>query len=582
MEVADKIGLPDSHSVGRWERGEVFPGSHYRRELCRIFGKSMAELGLLKPQLGDNNPMLDPFSWKIPALVTPLIGREQDMGEMCALLRCSDVRLVTLLGVGGVGKTSLALSVALAMQSDFPDGGCFVSLALVTDPALVLPTCAKELGLEESVSLSVVGQLMTTLRDKQFLLVLDNFEQVRLAAKDVANLLAACPGLKILVTSRAVLRLQVEHEFYVPPLEFPDFAQQMTSEDLLSYPSIALFIERVRTMLPDFPITQSNLQTIAEICIRLNGLPLAIELAAYRMKVLSLQSLLEQLPRRFEVLKSMLQALPERQKTFYESMKWSYDLLDTDEQWLFRRLSIFVGGGTLDTIEDLFDDSTQRPLDILSILSSLLDQSMVQRVEVSDGTVRFTMLESVRDYGLKCLRQEGEFEGVRRAHSLYYLALVERAQPYLKGSRQEEWLEILDAELGNLRAALQWLVEHNEGKLALRFCVAFSKFCELRGYCGEVQATKQYTEMFTKTVTSDIGSEEEKKEISAVNSRIGKVPSLKEARLDRGWTQTELAGMVGVSERAYRAWERGDAYPSDLSLTRLRKVLGKVRIGEKV
>ena len=446
-DLAEQINLADPHSLGRWERGEAFPSAHFRRELCRTFGKSMAELGLLRPQESDRPDAS--LTWNIPPLTVPLIGREPDVGKVSALLQRSDVRLVTLLGVGGIGKTSLALGVAGHLQSHFPDGGYFIPLASITDPALVLPTCAKELGLEESASLSLVGQLMATLRDKQVLLVLDNFEQVVPAARDVADLLAACPGLKVLVTSRAVLHLQIEHEFYVPPLGFPDLAQQMTPEDLMRYPSIALFIERVRTILPDFPITQSNVQAIAEICIRLDGLPLAIELAAPRMKVLSPQDLLERLPQRFEILKSMLQTLPERQKTLYKSMTWSYDLLDVDEKWLFRRLAIFLDGGTLNTIEELFGKRTDQSLDVLSILLSLLDQSMLQRKEIhGGGKIRFTMLETVRDYGLEGLREAGEFEEVQRAHALHYLSMAEKGQKYLKGSQQAEWLLILDTEVG--------------------------------------------------------------------------------------------------------------------------------------
>jgi predicted ATPase len=491
-EVADKIGLPDSHSVGRWERGEVFPGPHYRRELCLLFDKSMAELGLLKSQEGDSNDMLaHPLSWKILPLAVPLIGRDKDVENVCELLRLSDVRLVTLFGTGGVGKTSLARQVAQVVQSDFPEGGCFVSLDAVTDPALVLPACAKELGLEESKSLSLVGQLMVTLRDKQYLLVLDNFEQVRPAAKDVVDLLAACPGLKVLVTSRAVLDLQAERVFPVQPLALPDLNQQEQSEDLHSYASIALFIQRLRAMLPSFPMTADNVRTIAEICIRLDGLPLAIELAVPRIKVLSPQRLLERLPQGLQVFKSVLQTLPDRQKALDKSMTWSYDLLDEDEKWLFRRLAIFLGGGTLDTLEELFNAYTDRTLDVPSTLVSLLDQSMVQRKEDSLGEERFTMLETVRDYGLACLHQEGEFNNVRFIHARHFLTLTENALTYLKGPRQAEWLAILDAERANLRVALQWFIDHKEGEQALRFCEAFGKFCGLRGYWSEERRSLQ-------------------------------------------------------------------------------------------
>jgi len=483
-DVAEQIELADSHSVGRWERGEVFPGPHYRRELCRIFGKSLTELGLVKPQPGESDLLDDEPLWKIPPLITPLIGREQDVGEIYALLKRPDVRLVTLLGPGGVGKTSLAQEVALTMQPDFLGGGCFISLASITDPVLVLSTCAKALGIQENDALSIVEQLKTALYNKPFLLVLDNFEQVGLAARDVAELLGACPSLKVLVTSRAVLHLPIEHEFQVRPLALPDFPQQKTLEELLSYPSIELFMQRVRTMLPNFLFTPSSIQTIAEICIRLDGLPLAIELAAPRIKLLPPKLLLKRLSGRFQILKSPLQTLPERQKTLYKTMTWSYDLLDEDEKWLLRRLSIFLGGVTLDTIEELVNTSTYSSLDVLSTLSSLLDQSMVQRVEVN-GEIRFVMLETVRDYGRERLLYEGEFEEVQHAHALHYLALVEKAQPHLKGPLQAEWLEILDAELGNLHTAMRWFVEYRDDELALRFCEAFGKFCGLRGYWNE-------------------------------------------------------------------------------------------------
>lgn len=487
-DLATQISLPDPHTVGRWERGVIFPSPRYRRELCRVFGKSMTELGLLKCSQDNENDSLDnPFPWKIPPSTTPLIGREQDVGEVCTLLRRPDVHLVNLLGIGGVGKTSLALHVAQVMQADFAEGGCFISLASVSDHALVMATCAKELGIEASASVSLIEQLKTALHDKQFLLVFDNFEQVGSAARDVAELLAACPDLKVLVTSRAVLHLPIEHQFTVQPLTLPNLTGQESVEDLLKYSSIALFIERLLAMSPKFPITKNNLQAIAQICVRLDGLPLAIELAVPRARLLTPQILLERLGKGFQVLKSVHQTHPERQKTLYQTITWSYDLLNADEKWLFRRLAIFSGGGTLETIEELYDRPISPSFDLLSTLSSLHDQSLIQRVEERSGSVRFSMLETIRDYGLICLRQEREFEEVQRSYTLHYLNLTEEAQKHFRGAKQATWLRILDGDSGNLRTTMQLFIEQKEEELALRFAEAFGNFCGLCGYWKEEQ-----------------------------------------------------------------------------------------------
>ncbi len=348
---------------------------------------------------------------------------------------------------------------------------------------LVLPTIAQALDIYESEKQPLKEHIHLAFKDKHCLLVLDNFEQVAMAAFQVEELLAACTKLKVMITSRVVLHLQAEHEYVVEPLAIPDPKQALNPENLLQYSAIALFVQRVQALLPHFQLTPDNARAVAAICARLDGLPLAIELAAGRIKLLPPKALLKRLTQGTQLLKSE-QLRPERQRTLYNTIKWSYDLLNEEEQWLFRHLSVFPTGCTLETAEVFFKESS---IDILQTIASLLDKSLIKQVEQHNGMPRFMMLETVREFGLDCLQIHGEKGTCQQAHALYYLELVEQARPNLNGKQQEEWLALLEQEKENLRAGLAWLIQQKQTHLALRFCEAFGKFCGLQGYWDEEQ-----------------------------------------------------------------------------------------------
>jgi len=425
--------------------------------------------------------------WKVPTPFTSFIGREWDVAAIEAMLLRPEVRLLTLAGIGGIGKTRLAIQIATHMRSSFADGVCFAWLASTTDPALIPSIIAETIGIQQVGNLSIFEQVKLFLRDKHLLLILDNFEQLVTGAALVEDLLAACPALKIVVTSRAVLRLRAEYEYPVAPLTLPDLELSPNNTGIGQSTAIALFVQRAQMVHPNFQLTQSNARTIAEICVQLDGLPLAIELAAARIRLLPPQALLSRLSRRFEVLTGGAVTLPLHQQTLRNTLKWSYDLLDSNEQQLFRRLAVLAHGWTLEAAEALKNANreSQDDLSILDGIASLIDKSLVRQV-ASEGTEpRFTMLVTVREYGLECLRESGEEDFTRRAHADYYLALVEEAEPHLKGAQQLLWLKRLDQEQENLRAALGWLVAHEEAEKALRFCVALWWFWQTRGYWSE-------------------------------------------------------------------------------------------------
>ncbi|MDQ6643383.1 MAG: protein kinase, partial [Chloroflexota bacterium] len=426
--------------------------------------------------------------WKVPTTFTPLIGREQDVDALCELLKRPEVRLVTLLGTGGIGKTRLSFQDAKEMRKHFVDGVCVVALAPVSEPDLVIPTIAQELGIQEVGGQSIIGPVKVALRAKHLLLFLDNFEQVVAAAPLIEEILAACLHVKIVVTSRVVLHLRAEYEFPVPPLGLPNLNQLLEHEALTEYTAVALFVQRARAVLPTFQLTEANAHIVAEICVRLDGLPLAIELAAARIKLLPPQALLARLTQPLQVLTGGARTLPPRQQTLRSALKWSYDLLEPEEQQLFRRLTVFVGGWTLEAVEEvdkLINPAEKRNLSTLDGVASLLDKSLLLQIEPEGEEPRLIMLTTIREYGQECLRDNGETEITQRAHAHYYLALVEEAEPHLKGKQQIQWLTRLERDQENLRAALGWLIEHMELELVLRFCAALWHFWYLRGYWSE-------------------------------------------------------------------------------------------------
>jgi predicted ATPase/uncharacterized protein HemY len=418
----------------------------------------------------------------LPLQATPFVGREREVEDLSNLLRREDLRLLTLTGPGGTGKTRLALQVAAAVLDEFERGTFFVSMASIGDPSLIASSIAATLKVREVPGQSLLETLKEYLHDRQMLLVLDNFEHVLDGAVVVAELLGACPDLKVLATSRAALHLAGEHDFAVPPLAVPDLRDPLPLDALRRYDAIALFVDRAAAAKSDFTLTDENAHPVAEICSALDGLPLAIELAAARIKVFPPQLLLQRLSRRLSLLTGGARDVPMRQQTLRATIDWSYGLLPEAEQRLFARLGVFAGGCTREAIEAVCRADALLEVDVLAGTESLVEQSLMR--QSGEDEPRFGMLETIREYALYRL-ETTEAEPVRRRHADYFLGLALRAEPAFRSADQEVWLGRLEAEHDNMRAALAWALEHGENDLALRLGSALHRFWQVHGHLTE-------------------------------------------------------------------------------------------------
>lgn len=457
------------------------PGKRYisTRDLAR-------DLASLRDHLSEPPPRsLEARRSSLPTHCTAFVGRRKEVAAAKELFLREDVRLVTVTGPGGIGKTRLALQIAQEVDLCFPGGVYFVPLAAVSDPGLITSVIAQTLGVRETGGQPPFETLKEHLRkslDVPVALMLDNFEHLVAAASLVAELMAAVPSLRILVTSRAALRVYGEHEFVVPPLALPDPRSLPSLEALVQYPAIALFAQRASAVRPDFRITQDNAPAVAEICTRLDGLPLAIELAAARLKFLSPSEVRTRLASRLQLLTGGARDLPSRQQTLRGAIDWSHDLLNAAEQRLFRRLSVFVAGCTLEAAEAVCNTKNDLGLDLLDGMASIVDQSLVQQIEQAGGESRFVMLETLREYGLEKLAASGEEAVTKRAHAAYCLVLAEEGASEVKDAERTAWLE---NEHDNFRVALEWLIESGNAEWGLRLGAALFRFWESREYLAE-------------------------------------------------------------------------------------------------
>jgi predicted ATPase/class 3 adenylate cyclase len=480
--------------------GEVFSSEEAVQQADRIEGLAYVERGRVQlkgfeepvrvihilPQkdLPENFPPLVSLIAKpsnLPLQTTPFIGREREVGEIAGLLRREGVRLVTLTGAGGTGKTRLALQVGSAVLEGFERGVYFVNLAPLTDADLVASAIAETLKVKEIPGQDILAALVEYLRDRQLLLVLDNFEHLLPAAGVVHRLLVDCSSLSILVTSRAVLHLSADHEYQVAPLAVPDLEHPADPAQLSQYDSVALFVERAQAVRPGFAVTNDNAPAVAEICYRLDGLPLAIELAAARIRLFPPQALLLRLSSRLKVLTGGARDLPPRQQALRNTVEWSYSLLSPPEQILFARLSVFTGGCTFEAAEAVCN--AEEGLDLLEGMASLVEKSLLR--QEGDEEPRFVMLETIREYGMEALAGRGEEGASRERHAGYFLDLAEATEPGLTGPEQAVALGLLDLEHHNLRAALDWYVGQENAEYALRLGNALWRYCLYRGHLSE-------------------------------------------------------------------------------------------------
>lgn len=424
------------------------------------------------------------YPHNLPVQLTSFIGREQEMEEVEGLL--STARLVTLAGAGGGGKTRLSLQVASSAAQEYPDGVWFVELAPVADPMLVSQTLATTLGIREEPGQPMTTTLSQSLQTKKMLLVLDNCEHlVEACAELVSVLLASCPELRVLATSREALGVPGESIWRVSPLSVPGRDDGQSVESLMEYEAVRLFVERAGSAQSAFTLTEQTAPVVGQICQRLDGIPLAIELAAARVRVLSVEQISNRLEDRFRLLTSGSRTTLPRQRTLRAAVEWGYDLLDEQERSLFNSLSVFAGGFSLEAVESVCAGEGMDEYEVLDLLSSLVDKSLVMVLEGMGGSVRYRLLETLREYGWEQLLESGETEETQRKHAVYFVDLSEEAEPELTGPQQASWLERLEQEHDNLRAALRWSAESEDAETGLRLGGALWRFWQVRGHLSE-------------------------------------------------------------------------------------------------
>ena len=484
-DLAERAGL-SSDTISLLERGEHRrPHRYTMQSLAEALGLSQRnrvrfETAARMPTVRAGAPGARPANLSLQ--LTPFIGREREVEEVKQRLLHPDVRLLTLTGPGGVGKTRLGLEVARQVMDQFEEGVCFVALAPISDPVLVPSAIAQALQIKQGAGQSVAEALEQYLRERQQLLLLDNFERLLEAGPPLARLLSDCPRLKVLVTSRGVLRLQGEHKYEVPTLTLPP-AGYRPSLEVDRYEGIHLFAERARAARSEFRITTKNAPAVIELCRRLDGLPLAIELAAARVSLLPPEAMLARLGNKLALLTGGARDLPDRQRTLRATLDWSYGLLN-EERLLFARLAVFVGGWTLEGSEAVCDVGDE--VAVLQQISALVDKSLVQQRGSIQHEPRFTMLETVREYALERLEESGELERLRRRHASYFLELAEEEERASRGPLQRAWLDRLETEHDNLRASLEWsLTSQGDTELGLQLTGALSHFWYVREHHSE-------------------------------------------------------------------------------------------------
>ena len=420
---------------------------------------------------------------KLPVHLTAFVGRAKEVGEVASLLVAPSTRLVTLSGPGGIGKSRLAFEVARAIAGEFADGVAVIPLSAVADPHLVIPAMARALDVKESAERTLVENVRELLRTKEMLLLLDNFEHLVSAAHVLSGILEACPGVKLLVTSRAVLFIRGELEYRVPPLSLPRGTSDCTADGVRDFEAVRLFVERAQAADPSFALTDGNATAVTEICARLDGIPLAIELAAARTRLLAPDAILARLAHRLQLLTGGPVDLPERQQTLRATLDWDYDLLEAEEQEVFRKLAVFSGGFTLRAAERVLGDL----LDVFEVVESLTSKSLLAQGDEVAGETRFSMLRTLREYAHEKLDEAGEAPGVADAHAAFFLALAEEAGPELRGPHQVRWLEVLDHEADNMRTALRRSSESGDVETELRLAAALGEYWEFRAHLSEGQ-----------------------------------------------------------------------------------------------